>query len=195
MRRSETRWGLGPAETTKPVEGTTKLGNQIARLMAALTRAGQGNNPAVLQIALDTETIGEDGQTGTLLVTPTPIMGKLVWDRQPQSTSYLLVVAQGLQVKARKMPKYPKIPTEALQMGRTPVPYSASGAKVGVTWLGNVPPQQTLNPSGGTEGMWPYPLPTNRRPPAFPHWPQTKANHTQRSTKERMTKGHPCPFS
>ena len=31
--------------TTKPVEGTTKLGNQIAKLMAALTRAGQSNNP------------------------------------------------------------------------------------------------------------------------------------------------------
>ena len=33
------------AVTTKPVEGATELGNQIARLMAALTRAGQGNSP------------------------------------------------------------------------------------------------------------------------------------------------------
>ena len=33
------------AMTTEPVEGTTELGNQIAKLMAALTRAGQGNNP------------------------------------------------------------------------------------------------------------------------------------------------------
>ena len=34
------------AVTTKPVEGTTQLENQIARLMmAALTRAGQGNSP------------------------------------------------------------------------------------------------------------------------------------------------------
>ena len=33
------------AVTTEPVEGTTELGNQIARLMAALTRAGQGNSP------------------------------------------------------------------------------------------------------------------------------------------------------
>ena len=31
--------------TTKPVKGTTELGNQTARLMAALTRAGQGNSP------------------------------------------------------------------------------------------------------------------------------------------------------
>ena len=33
------------AMTTEPVEGTTELGHQIAKLMAALTRAGQGNNP------------------------------------------------------------------------------------------------------------------------------------------------------
>ena len=33
------------AVTTEPVEGASKLGNQIARLMAALTRAGQGNSP------------------------------------------------------------------------------------------------------------------------------------------------------
>ena len=32
------------AVTTEPVEGTTEVGNQIARLMAALTRAGQGNS-------------------------------------------------------------------------------------------------------------------------------------------------------
>ena len=34
------------AVTTEPVEGATELGNQIARLMAALTRAGQGNSPS-----------------------------------------------------------------------------------------------------------------------------------------------------
>ena len=33
------------AVTTEPVEGTTELRNQIARLMATLTRAGQGNSP------------------------------------------------------------------------------------------------------------------------------------------------------
>ena len=33
------------AMTTEPVEGASELGNQIARLMAALTRAGQGNSP------------------------------------------------------------------------------------------------------------------------------------------------------
>ena len=33
------------AMTTEPVEGTTELRNKIAKLMAALTRAGQDNSP------------------------------------------------------------------------------------------------------------------------------------------------------
>ena len=32
--------------TTKPVKGTTELGSQIAKLMAALTRVGQGSGSA-----------------------------------------------------------------------------------------------------------------------------------------------------
>ena len=34
------------AMTKEPVEGTMELGNQIAKLMATLTRAGQGNSLA-----------------------------------------------------------------------------------------------------------------------------------------------------
>ena len=39
------------AMITEPVEGTTELGNQITRLMAALTRAKQGNCPASAPIS------------------------------------------------------------------------------------------------------------------------------------------------
>ena len=35
------------AMTNEPVEGTTELGHQIAKLMATLTRVGQGNSPAI----------------------------------------------------------------------------------------------------------------------------------------------------
>ena len=43
------------AVTTESVEGTTELGNQIAKLMAGLTTAGQGNSPGSVQIAPDRE--------------------------------------------------------------------------------------------------------------------------------------------
>ena len=44
--KPETRWEPGQQWPPKPVKGTTELGNQIARLMAALTRAGQDNSPS-----------------------------------------------------------------------------------------------------------------------------------------------------
>ena len=72
-------------------------------------------------------------------------MAELAWDRPPWPTVYLLPTVQGQQVKASdRMPKGPKIAREALQIGRIPAPSSALGTKVGVMWLGNVPPQQRL---------------------------------------------------
>ena len=71
-------------------------------------------------------------------------MGKLVLHRLPQSAVYLLIMELGPQVKAREIPKGSKIPREALKIGRTPFPSNASGAKVGATWHGNVPPQPRL---------------------------------------------------
>ena len=78
------------AVTTKPVEGATELGNQIARLIAALTRAGQGNSPGSTPNSLRHRGHGR-GRTdrntsshpNSLLVTPIPIMAELVWDRLP----------------------------------------------------------------------------------------------------------------
>ena len=71
-------------------------------------------------------------------------MAKLVLDRLLQPAVYLPVMVQGPQVKTREMPKGLKIVREALQIGRTPVSSSASGAKVGAAWLWNVPPQERL---------------------------------------------------
>ena len=99
--------------------------------MAALTRAGQGNSPATLQIVPGIEAVGGEGQTGVSLVTPIPIMVKLVWDRLPQPTVYLLVAGQELQSKVRGMPKYPKMARVILQIRRTPVHFSFCDGKVG----------------------------------------------------------------
>ena len=99
----------------------------------------------MLQIAPDREAVGEDRQTGTLLDALTPIMVKLVWDRLLPLNAPLLAMAWGSPLlEARdRMLKDPKMAREALQI-RTPVPSNVSGAKVGATWLGNVPPQPRL---------------------------------------------------
>ena len=68
------------AMTTDSGEGTTELSQQIAKLMAALMRAGQGSSPASAPVCL-----GGDRQTGVLMATPAPITAGLVLDRQPQT--------------------------------------------------------------------------------------------------------------
>ena len=99
--------------------------------------------PPVPKIASGREAVGVDGCTGALLATPVPIMAELVWDRLPQSTVHLSVMAQGPPLLEARDQTH-KGPRKALQIRRTPVPSSASGANVGATWLGNVPPKQRL---------------------------------------------------
>ena len=133
------------AMTTKPVEDTTELGNQIAKLVVALATAGQGNNPGSAPNSprqrgcgrgwMDRNTPGHlsshNGQTGLGQTTP------------PHSISPSHSTGTTCQGEGQ-IPKGPKIAKEALQIGRTPVPSITLGARVGATWLGNVLPQQRL---------------------------------------------------
>ena len=95
---------------------------------------------AVLQIVPGIEAMVVGKQT-ELLVTPIPIMAKLVGDRLPQPAVYLLVVGHGQQGKVNGMPKDPEMVRVMLQTRRTPVHFSVSDVRVGATWLGRVPPQ------------------------------------------------------
>ena len=132
-----------PAVTTKPVEGTKELENQIAKLMAALTRAGQGTSPSTTPNSHRQRGCGRGWMDRNTPSCPAPTMVKLAWDGLPQPTAYLLVIVQGSQVKARdRMPNDLKITREALQIGRTPVPSNASGTKVGPHDLGMCHPSR-----------------------------------------------------
>ena len=129
------------AVTTKPVVGASELGNQIARLMAILTKAGQGNSPSSTPNSPRHRGHGRGRTNRTTSSCPIPIMAKLVWDRLPQPTVYLLAVGQGQQGKVKGMPKDPKMVRVMLQTRRTPVHFSVSYVKVGATWLRSVPPK------------------------------------------------------
>ena len=92
--------------------------------------------------------MGEDGWTGALLVAPTPIIVKMVWDRLLPPAAPLLAMAQGpplLEARDR-MPKYPNIAREALQIGRTQVPSSPSGPRFGPHGLGMCYPSKNFKP-------------------------------------------------
>ena len=74
---------------------TTELGQQIAKLMATLTRAELGSSSAS---ALNSprEAVGGDGQTGVLLAAPAPITAGPVLDRLPWTAAHLQAMGQWL---------------------------------------------------------------------------------------------------
>ena len=80
------------AVTTKVDDSSKELSNQIAKLMAALTRAEQGNCPASAPNSPDAGVVGEDRWIGTLLPASAPTMVGLAWVRPPLLTVPLLQV-------------------------------------------------------------------------------------------------------
>ena len=108
------------------------------RLMAALTRVGHGNTPGSTPNSPRHRGHGRGRTDRTTSSFPIPIMAKLVWNRLPQPTAYLLVAEQQPQVKVKGMSKVPKMDRVMLQTRRTPVHFSVSDVKVGATWLRSV---------------------------------------------------------
>ena len=89
---------------TDPGEGTAELGQQIAKLMAALTQAGQGNGPSSAPGSPRKGVMDDD----TIVVVPpvaqTPTMVGVALDRQSQPTAYSLGMglgALGMEAMAR----------------------------------------------------------------------------------------------
>ena len=146
------------AVTTDPVEGNTELGQQIAKLMPALTRTGQGNSPASApniprqrghgRGQMNRSTPGHHSshneQTG---------LGQTA---SVHSTS----AGHGTETTTSRdrIAKRLKIDRKVQKTRGTPALSSDLGVKVWAIWLRNAPPQPKLSTSlGGTEGMWPNP--------------------------------------
>ena len=80
------------AVATDSGEGTTELGQQIAKLMAVLTKVGQASSPDSAQAAPGREAMVGDAQTRVLLASPAPIMPRSDLDRLSQTTAHLLAI-------------------------------------------------------------------------------------------------------
>ena len=132
------------AMITELVHGSKELNNQITRLMAALTRAKQGNYPLqVHQIAPGTEIMGEGKQIGILQTTPVLTMARLAWVRLPPPMVPLLAVAKVLPPLEPQIERLKVLP-EVHWVGRNLVPCNVLDARGGTTWLRSVPPQLNL---------------------------------------------------
>ena len=83
MKQRKLRSRQGQLQLQRCPLAWKELGDQIARLMAALTRAEQSSHSASAPSSPGTGVMGGDGQTGTLLSTLTPTMVGLAWAKPP----------------------------------------------------------------------------------------------------------------
>ena len=153
------------AVTTEPVEGTTELGNQIAKLMAALTRAGQGNSPGSTPNSPRQRGHGRGQMDRNTPSHPSSYnshtgMGQTASAHSVSASHRMGTTSQGQGQNGQG----PNITREALQIGRTPVPSNALDAKVEAKSLVNVPPSKEFKPVWGEL----------RECGPTPHWHQPK---------------------
>ena len=142
---------------TDPGEGTAELGRQKAKLMAALAKAGQGNNPSsVLSSPLE-RACGRRCNGSSTPRHQTPILVGLALDRLPQPAAYPPGVGQG----ASEIELMNRVIKGPVQGGRAQAitgiqtSSNASGARGGATWPANAYLSNSFKPTqGGPDGMW-----------------------------------------
>ena len=139
MEETKERVKARSAASTEVVSGSKELGDQIARLMAALTRVEQGSHPASAhnsprhrghgrgQVDRNTPICpsSHNGQTGLVKLLPFGV---------PQlQTEKALILNEGGIYGCRMVHRV------VLRAQGTPTCCNASDARVGVTWQGSVP--------------------------------------------------------
>ena len=135
----ETKVKARSAAITEVPSGLKELGDQIVRLMAALTRAEQSRalTLPVPPAAQGTGVMGEDGQTGTFLSAQTPTMVGLAWAKPPLAAPPLSTNpvpnphARGIKTCR---PTYKVV----CRVPKAPVLFNAIDAGARATWQGNV---------------------------------------------------------
>ena len=126
------------AAATEAMDSSKELGDQIARLMATLTRAEQGNCPASAPNSPRHRGHGRGRWIGILLPAPAPTMGRLAWVKLPLLTAPPLQVRWTLFLREGWTPKHQMLPKMVTKTPETPTHYSVSDVRAGVTWLGSV---------------------------------------------------------
>ena len=141
MEETKERVKVRSAASTEVATGSRELGDQIARLMAALTRVEQGSCLLVLLIVPGTGVMGEGEQIGILLPTTALTLVRLAWVKLLLFTAPQLQVERALILKEGGIHRCKMVHRVVLRAQGTPTCCNASDARVGVTWQWNVPLQ------------------------------------------------------
>ena len=185
------------AVTTKPVDGASELGNQIARLMAALTKAGQSNSPGITSDSPRQRGCGRGRDRQNYFSHPNSHNCQTGLGQTASAHSVSAGHGTGTTGPSQGSAQGPKDGQSSVSNKKDPRSLQCFWCQGWghIAWE-YATPAKSLNQARGNQGnaAKPPPAAANSKSPAFPPWPQTKTDHTAGSPEERMTTGCPCSF-
>ena len=137
-KTEETKVKVRSAAATEVPSSSKELGDQIARLMATLTRAEQGSCPASAPSSPWHRGHGRGWTDRTTSVCQTPTMVRLAWAKPPLLTALQLLIWQVLNPHIREVNVCKMVYNVINKVLKAPTPCNASGVRVGATWPGSV---------------------------------------------------------
>ena len=129
------------AVTTKPVKGPSELGIQIAKLMAALTRAGQDNSPGSTPNSPRCRGHGRGRADRTTSGHPNSHNGQIGLGQAASVHSISTNRGTSTIGQGQGNAQEPKNGQGNAPNKKDPIPFSVSNVKVGATWPGSALPQ------------------------------------------------------
>ena len=140
MEETKERVKVRSAASTEVTTGSKELGDQIVRLMAALTRAEQGRCPASAPNSPRHRGHGRGQVDGNTPTCPSSHNGWIGLGQTAPLTVPQLQVERALILKEGGTQGCKMVPRVVLRAQGTPTHCNALDARVRVTWQGNVPP-------------------------------------------------------
>ena len=134
----ETKVKAMSAATTEVPSSSKELGDQIARLMAALTRAEQGSCPASAPSSPRHRGRGRGWIDRTTSVCPNSHNGQMAWAKPPLLAALQLLIRQVSNPHVREIKMCRMVYRVVHKVLEAPTPCNASGVRVGATWPGSV---------------------------------------------------------
>ena len=141
-KTEETKVKARSAAATEVPSGSKELGDQIAQLMAALTRAEQGSCPASAPSSPWHRGHGRGWTDRTTSVCPNSHNGQTGLGKPPPLAALPLLIGQVSNPSIREVSMCKTVYRVVHKVLKAPTPCNASGVRVGATWPGSVQLQQ-----------------------------------------------------
>ena len=137
-KMEETKVKARSAATTEVPSSSKELGDQIASLMAALTRAEQGSCPASTPNSPRHRDHGRGWTDRTTSVHPNSHNGWTGLGQTTSTHSFSVTNRQVLNPHVRELNMHRMVYRVVCKVLEAPTPCNASGARVGAKWPGSV---------------------------------------------------------